>query len=870
SSATGPNQVTNTSPFTIGYSASDAAPSSGLDKVELWVKLPAGSSYSLAATDSTPAASGHSFSYTAAGEGTYSFYTRAYDKAGNAETAPVSPDYQVTVLYDTTAPTTAIAFSPAAPDGSNGWYSWAPSFTLSASAAPSGVYASYYPLDGGATQAYSGAVAIPDGQHTVSYWSFDNAGNEEAHHTTATIKVDTVKPVSSATGPNQVTNTSPFTIGYSASDAAPSSGLDKVELWVKLPAGSSYSLAATDSTPAASGHSFSYTAAGEGTYSFYTRAYDKAGNAETAPVSPDYQVTVLYDTTAPTTAIAFSPAAPDGSNGWYSWAPSFTLSASAAPSGVYASYYPLDGGATQAYSGAVAIPDGQHTVSYWSFDNAGNEEAHHTTATIKVDTVKPVSSATGPNQVTNTSPFTIGYSASDAAPSSGLDKVELWVKLPAGSSYSLAATDSTPAASGHSFSYTAAGEGTYSFYTRAYDKAGNAETAPVSPDYQVTVLYDTTAPTTAIAFSPAAPDGSNGWYSWAPSFTLSASAAPSGVYASYYPLDGGATQAYSGAVAIPDGQHTVSYWSFDNAGNEEAHHTTATIKVDTVKPVSSATGPNQVTNTSPFTIGYSASDAAPSSGLDKVELWVKLPAGSSYSLAATDSTPAASGHSFSYTAAGEGTYSFYTRAYDKAGNAETAPVSPDYQVTVLYDTTAPTTANAFSPAAPDGSNGWYSPTPSFTLSASDGGSDPPGVNKTYYPFHGRPTQPYSGAVAIPDGQHTVSYWSFDNAGNEEAHHTTATIKVDTVKPVSSATGPNQVTNTSPFTIGYSASDAAPSSGLDKVELWVKLPAGSSYSLAATDSTPAASGHSFSYTAAGEGTYSFYTRAYDKAGNAETA
>src|SRR5207237_2150573 len=154
--------------------------------------------------------------------------------------------------------------------------------------------------------------------------------------------------------------------------------------------------------------------------------------------------------------------------------------------------------------------------------------------------------------------------------------------------------------------------------------------------------------------------------------------------------------------------------------------------------------------------------------------------------AATDSTPAASGHSFSYTAAGEGTYSFYTRAYDKAGNAETAPVSPDYQVTVLYDTTAPTTAIAFSPAAPDGSNGWYSSTPSFTLSASDGGSDPSGVDKTYYAIDGGPTQLYSSAVSLADGQHTVSYWSTDKATNEETHHTTATIKVDTVKPATSA------------------------------------------------------------------------------------
>src|SRR5205085_11600809 len=86
-------------------------------------------------------------------------------------------------------------------------------------------------------------------------------------------------PVNPPTPPSFPTRRSsdlPFTIAYTASDLAPSSGLDKVELWVKTPGGSSYSLALTDTSPAASGRSFSYTAlAGEGTYSFYTRAFDR-------------------------------------------------------------------------------------------------------------------------------------------------------------------------------------------------------------------------------------------------------------------------------------------------------------------------------------------------------------------------------------------------------------------------------------------------------------------------------------------------------------------------------------------------------------------------------------------------------------------
>jgi hypothetical protein len=58
----------------------------------------------------------------------------------------------------------------------------------------------------------------------------DKAGNEESNET-ATVRIDTVGPVSSASGPNQVTNAQPFTVAYTASDASPSSGLLKVELW---------------------------------------------------------------------------------------------------------------------------------------------------------------------------------------------------------------------------------------------------------------------------------------------------------------------------------------------------------------------------------------------------------------------------------------------------------------------------------------------------------------------------------------------------------------------------------------------------------------------------------------------------------------
>src|SRR5207244_3204497 len=48
----------------------------------------------------------------------------------------------------------------------------------------------------------------------------DAAGNTNAASTSAdnSVLYDTVNPVSSASGPNQVTNTSPFAVNYTASD----------------------------------------------------------------------------------------------------------------------------------------------------------------------------------------------------------------------------------------------------------------------------------------------------------------------------------------------------------------------------------------------------------------------------------------------------------------------------------------------------------------------------------------------------------------------------------------------------------------------------------------------------------------------------
>lgn len=207
----------------------------------------------------------------------------AEDLAGNDNAASTGDSI---VTYDTVAPTTSIATSPASPTGTNQWFTQdGVRFTLAATDATSGVAGRFYTIDGGATQTYGGAVAIStQGDHAVTYWATDNAGNTESVNTTH-IKLDNV---------------------------------------------------------------------------------------------------------APTTTLTTSPASPDGANGWFKQSGvTFALAASDAASGAAGRSYTIDGGATQAYSGAVAIStQGDHTVTFWSTDGAGNVESVNTTH-VKLDNVAP-------------------------------------------------------------------------------------------------------------------------------------------------------------------------------------------------------------------------------------------------------------------------------------------------------------------------------------------------------------------------------------------------------------------------------------------------------------------------------------------------
>ncbi|NEU55289.1 OmpL47-type beta-barrel domain-containing protein [Halorussus sp. MSC15.2] len=125
---------------------------------------------------------------TVSADGSHTITYRSVDHTGNAEENRTA-EFDV----DTTTPMTTSGTN--ATPNENGWYTSDVNVTLTPIDVSSGVNATYYRVDGDWKQydASTGVHLTTDGNHTVEFYSVDEAGNEEAHRT-RTVKIDTKKP----------------------------------------------------------------------------------------------------------------------------------------------------------------------------------------------------------------------------------------------------------------------------------------------------------------------------------------------------------------------------------------------------------------------------------------------------------------------------------------------------------------------------------------------------------------------------------------------------------------------------------------------------------------------------------------------------
>ena len=235
-------------------------------------------------------------------------------------------------------------------------------------------------------------------------------------------------------------------------------------------------------------------------------------------------------------------------------------------------------------------------------------------------------------------------------------------------------------------------------------------------------------------------------------------------------LSGVDTQA-AGKTFGEGANQSVTGTGTDVAGNS-ASATVSGVNVDKTAPSLSGAPTAQPNGsngwyTSDVTVAWTASDAL--SGLDGTAPANSTISGEGEGLTATETVK------------------------DKAGNSTTASSSA-----VKIDKTQPTT-NATAPA------GWNTADTTVTLAASDGGS---GVATTRYQVDSGAEQTGTSVAFTTDGEHSLKYWSVDNAGNAEAAKT-VTVKVDKTAPsISASQSPAAVNgwNKSDVTVSFDCGD----------------------------------------------------------------
>lgn len=515
---------------------------------------------------------------------TYKYRVVAYNDQGET----VSNEVTVGPIVDDTHPVTTS-------DVGTEWRQSTVSVSLVASDTLSGVADTFYTLDGGAAQTYAGPFDVSgEVEHDITFWSVDTSGNVEPV-TAQTLRIDDTDPVTTS-DLDAGWYRSPRMVTMGASDAL--SGVRRT--YFRIDGG----LPRVYAIP--------FPVSGEGDHTIEYWSVDAAGNEEVHSNG-----IVRIDDTAPVTTSNMDSA-------WHTEPFTVTLGGTDALSGVANTYYTIDGGTQQTYSTPFTVSEeGSHSVEFWSVDVAGNIESKGT-GSVKVDTSAPVTTSDIDSSWSQDA-VTVTLAATD--PISGVDVTYYTV-------------DGGPAQI-YSEPFVLSGSATHQVTYWSIDVAGNVEAVNTR-----SVYIDSTLPFTTS-------DLDTDWHKDPVTVNLTATDAFPGVAGTFYTIDGGATQTYTGPFVIGDeGVHDITYWSEDEAGNAEAPNARQS-KIDMTPPMT-------IDDHLPMYLNYAQIALLPSDALSGVLTTQYL----------LDGNPVAAGTTVSTTAPGNHTLTYWS--IDAAGNMESA------------------------------------------------------------------------------------------------------------------------------------------------------------------------------------------------------
>ncbi|MDP9374542.1 MAG: PxKF domain-containing protein [Chloroflexota bacterium] len=768
------------------------------------------------------------------------------DLAGNVTTTTKGE-----IKIDRTAPSTSASVPPPL---ASGWYAGDVRVTLTTGADLSGVATTYYSVDGGEAQVYTAPFTHTlKGEHTITFWSVDVAGNVEdktAPGHSITLKLDGTAPTTTISLPKAFATgwyADFVTVAFAASDAE--SGVAKTYYSVDGGDAQLY-----DGT-------FEHTLDGTHTITFWS--VDAAGNVEDKAKATN-TVEIKVDTSVPTITGSRTPAA--NGFGWNNTDVTVHFDCIDSQSGVATANCTPDTPVTNEGAG--------QSVSGTATDNVG-KTASTTVGDINIDKTKPTltgAATTAPNAAgwykgdvsvkwtgqdglsgidpaTQPADSTITSEGNNlgAGPVSISDKAG---NVGSGSVSGIKIDRTAPTISGKTVNEdgtarNANAAGWFNSAVRvrfactdalsgvqecASDVVLSTDGANQSASGSATDMADNAGSMTVrgINIDSKAPetsannkcDGNNGWCKGQTAtvvLTAADQAGRSGVKEIHYSINGGPEKVVAGAttevlvpLAAKSGTATVEYYAVDNAGNAEPkggvslkYDNIAPTVTHTVNPDANAAG----WNNADVTVHFDAKDDDGGSGVDLTSV-------------TPDVTVSAETPATGQVVGGTAT--------DKAGNTGTD------SVTVKLDRTAPTISGGVV-SGTKGANGWYTGPVTVRFTCSDA-------------LSGIATCPADVMLNTDGANQSATGTAVDKAGNASQPTTVSGINIDSVKPVITLNG---IAAGGVYTLG-----AVPAATCNATD--------SGSGLAGTCAVTVSGG-----TANGVGTFTYTATATDQAGNTTT-
>ncbi|OGH31947.1 MAG: hypothetical protein A3I54_01685 [Candidatus Levybacteria bacterium RIFCSPLOWO2_02_FULL_41_11] len=500
-----------------------------------------------------------------------------------------------------------LAPAPTSPGDNFEYYSDPTTITISATADTGyTVDAIYYKLDGGPQQEYTAPISVTGtGNHGIEYWAVDNSGIEEYPHKSKSFIINvqpgTINYIEQNTQTGNTLNVSvnfenfdEYESHFYSSDCYNDNGVD-----FRL-----YNADTGQIVVSRTGYShcgnlgdgnnwldFPPVVLPTGNYFIY---YHGSTGQNWITNTYSYTASVPHDQPTTTSSLSPSPSSPGNGLSIYTDPVTVTLNATA-DSGysIDTTYYTVDGGATQTYSGPFDVTGSKsHSIEYWSVDNTGLAETTHKFNSFMIEPYSAEISSITQNSTTidlsltftNFSNYTAPLYSQDCYNDNGasfkLYNADTGAVVSSQSGYSHCGGASDGSNNWLGFPPLQLSTGNYFVYYHG----GNGDNW-ITNNFSYTEpvpVHEEPVSSVNLSPSPATPGDGLSIYSDPVTLTIS-SIADTGytIDTIYYKLDGGAQQVYTSPITvIGTGSHGIEYWAVDNTGLEESPHKFKSMIVD--------------------------------------------------------------------------------------------------------------------------------------------------------------------------------------------------------------------------------------------------------------------------------------------------